>query len=72
MYIMYIFLKYFRILMVQNLYGKIILKKKIIIYRSERDIFDDLTFIHDCDLTDHKLIEEQLPLANIKFDPNHL
>lgn len=43
-----------------------------IIERTQIDSLSNLTFIHDCDLTDHKLISEKLPLAKIKFDTNHL
>lgn len=43
-----------------------------IIDRSQLNTIKNLTFVHDCDLSDHKLIEQMLPNAIIKFDPNHL
>lgn len=43
-----------------------------ILERSELSEIKNLTFIHDCDLTDGNLIEEKLPNSTIKFDPNHL
>lgn len=43
-----------------------------IIERSQLNDISNLTFIHDCDLTDHNLIREKLPNSNILYDPNHL
>lgn len=43
---------------------------KIIDY-TKLSMHHNLLFIHDCDLTDEKIIQDHLPDAVIKFDPNH-
>ena len=30
-----------------------------------------MLFVHDCDLSDQKLLVEKIPKANIKYGPNH-
>lgn len=42
-----------------------------IIENTDINNIDHLIFVHDCDLTDEKMIKEYLPKAIIKFDPNH-
>ena len=42
-----------------------------IIENTDINNIDHLFFVHDCDLTDEKMIKEYLPKAIIKFDPNH-
>ena len=42
-----------------------------IIENSQINNIEKLIFVHDCDLTDEKIIKEYLPKATIKFDPNH-
>lgn len=42
-----------------------------IIENTQLDMIDHLIFIHDCDLTDEKIIKDHLPKAIVKFDVNH-
>ena len=42
-----------------------------IIEKTNISDFDNIIFVHDCDLTDEYLLNKQLKKAKILYDPNH-